>query len=168
VSYRVKQEISTREKESRKQREDEERKREIGDVEKNFAIKMSEAIDDDPGFGTMRDTVGTMIDYNFGVAIKQSENSPELIRYLYNNTAEISRLQAIRNPIVQARELMKIEVKLNASQPTPTKTVTQAPKPIETVNASKGTIITVDEDKMPIEDWMEKERQRRIDSRTRK
>jgi hypothetical protein len=145
-----------------KKREEETRMSESARIDAAFQETMAKALEDDPELEDIRNNVGKMISEDMGIAIKQSENAPEVIRYLNDNKKEIERIKTL-NPVAQVRELVKIEAKI-MNPPTRTeKTITQAPKPVSTVNASKGTIMAVDEEKMSTEEWIKKERQRRLD-----
>lgn len=156
-----------RQKDEQARGEAEKKKQAQAQIDAEFSKRIQSAIDEDPELETVKDEIGYLITYEMGTAIKQSENAPDLIRYLHSNQQEIARIKAL-NPIAQIRELVKIENKiLNPPQPKP-KTITQAPEPISTVNASKGTIIEVDEDKMSTAEWIEKERQRRAEKFKRK
>jgi hypothetical protein len=142
------------------QKKAEQEQKSYAEINQSFANKIREAADIDPDIETKRDEVGMLISTNMGIAIKQSEYAPELISFLHANKAEIDRINKL-SPIAQIRELVKIENKLNAPATTTTKTITQAPNPIKTVNTTTGTVMSVDEDNMSTEDWMKKERERR-------
>ena len=139
---------------------------EMQKIDSAFAERMEAAIDEDPELATIRDSVGRAITPNMGVAIKQSENAPDIIRYLNDNRKEIDRIKVL-NPIAQVRELVKIENKIMNPTNTEAKNITQAPKPVKTVNASKGAIVSVDDEKLSTAEWMEKERQRIRDKNKR-
>lgn len=80
----------------------------------------------------------------------------KLIHHLGSDLDEAARILALP-PVQMARELTKLEFKLN--QPPPPKPVSKAPapiKPIGTGNVSDGDL----RDDLPIDEWMRRERER--------
>lgn len=96
---------------------------------------------------------GTMQD-----AISESDVGPQLLRYFANNKAEATRLSAL-NPTSALREVGRIEAAI-INKPAPAvKHVTGAPEPIKPVGS--GRAIDVDEDTIPMSEYMARERERK-------
>jgi len=97
--------------------------------------------------------------------IKASDAGPDIAYYLGSNPKEADRIARL-SPILQAKEIGKIEVKL-ASDP-PTKKVTNAPAPIAPVtsrNSGAPAYDTTDPRSiktMSASEWIEADRQRLI------
>jgi len=95
--------------------------------------------------------------------IRESEFGPDVAYYLGSNVKEAERISKL-SPMLQAKELGKIEVKL-ATDP-PVKKTSSAPAPIARVNARGGTGKVLDTTdprsvkEMSTSDWIEAERQR--------
>ena len=85
--------------------------------------------------------------------IWNSEVGPKMIRYLNDHRDEAQRI-ASSPPIVGIREMVKIETNLISAPAPEIKKVSQAPEPIKPVNP-KGPQ-TVDEEKIPTADWIER------------
>jgi len=97
-------------------------------------------------------------------AIRESDVGPKLLRHFANNRAEVLRLAAL-SPATQLREIGKIEAAIiNKPQPA-VKRVSQAPEPIKPVGGNSSS--DVDEDKMPMSDYLARERARAADKRKR-
>ena len=97
--------------------------------------------------------------------IKASDVGPDIAYYLGSNPKEAERIFRL-SPILQAKEIGKIEVKL-ASSP-PTRKVTNAPAPIAPVTARSSGSASYDTTDprstktMSTSEWIEAERQRQI------
>lgn len=97
--------------------------------------------------------------------IKASDLGPDLAYWLGSNPKEADRISRL-SPLLQAREIGKIEAKL-ASEP-PQKKTTSAPEPIRPVSAravNPGVTDTTDPrsiQTMSASDWIAAERQRQI------
>jgi hypothetical protein len=98
--------------------------------------------------------------------IKSSDLGPDLAYWLGSNPKEAERISRL-SPLLQAREIGKIEAKLG-SEPVQKKT-TSAPEPIRPVSAravNPGVTDTTDPravKTMSTSDWIAAERQRQID-----
>lgn len=98
-------------------------------------------------------------------AIQSSDVGPDVAYYLATNIKEADRISRL-SPILQAREIGKIEAKL-ADAP-PVKKTTNAPAPISPVtarNSSNPSYDTTDPrsvKNMSTSEWIEAERQRQI------
>lgn len=99
-------------------------------------------------------------------AIQASDIGPDIAYYLGSNPKEAARIADLKSPVLQAKELGKIEAKL-ASDP-PVKKTTSAPAPITPV-AGRGTgapsYDTTDPrsmKNMSTSEWIEAERQRQV------
>ena len=97
--------------------------------------------------------------------IKASEIGPDLAYWLGSNPKEADRISRL-SPIMQAREIGKIEAKLGIEPPQ--KKTTSAPEPIRPVNAravNPGVVDTTDPrstQTMSTSEWIAAERQRQI------
>lgn len=97
--------------------------------------------------------------------IKASDIGPDLAYWLGSNPKEADRISRL-SPLLQAREIGKIEAKL-ASEP-PQKKTTSAPEPIRPVSAravNPGVVDTTDPrstQTMSASEWIAAERQRQI------
>mgnify|MGYP003344762929 CR=1 FL=1 len=97
--------------------------------------------------------------------IKASEIGPELAYWLGSNPKEADRISRM-SPLLQAREIGKIEAKLSAEPPQ--KKTTSAPEPIRPVSAravNPGVVDTTDPrsvQTMSASEWIAAERQRQI------
>lgn len=98
-------------------------------------------------------------------AIKASDVGPDVAYYLGSNPKEAARISRL-SPLLQAKEIGKIEVKVT-SEP-PVKKTTSAPAPITPVSAratTTGVIDTTDPRSiktMSTSEWIEAERQRQM------
>jgi hypothetical protein len=97
--------------------------------------------------------------------IKASDIGPDLAYWLGSNPKEADRISRL-SPLLQAREIGKVEAKL-AAEP-PQKKTTSAPEPIRPVNAravNPGVTDTTDPrstQSMDVSAWIAAERQRQI------
>ena len=97
--------------------------------------------------------------------IQASETGPDVIYYLGSNPKEASRIARLA-PLLQAREIGKIEARL-ASNP-PAKKTTAAPAPIAPVTARSANAPAFDTTDprsvktMSTSEWIEAERLRQI------
>jgi hypothetical protein len=98
-------------------------------------------------------------------AIQASENGPDVAYYLGTNLKEASRISGL-SPILQAREIGKIEAKLSADPVV--KRTSSAPAPISPVNARASKTSSYDTTDprstktMSASEWIEAERARQI------
>ena len=98
--------------------------------------------------------------------IKSSDLGPDLAYWLGSNPKEADRISRL-SPLLQAREIGKIEAKLTAEPPQ--KKTSSAPEPIRPVSAraaNPGVTDTTDPRSvktMSTSDWIAAERQRQID-----
>ena len=88
-----------------------------------------------------------------------SENPGELAIHLYNNPAELNVINNMP-PIMQVRELSRIEGSLVKAPVKATRTISQAPAPIKPSGASG--ITPTNEETMSDEQWMKHQRDKRI------
>ena len=97
--------------------------------------------------------------------IKASDLGPDLAYWLGSNPKEADRISRL-SPLLQAREIGKIEAKLGAEPPQ--KKTTSAPEPIRPVSAravNPGVVDTTDPrstQTMSASEWIAAERQRQI------
>jgi hypothetical protein len=99
-------------------------------------------------------------------AIQASDIGPEVIYYLGSNPKEASRISRL-SPVLQAKEIGKIEVNLTTNPPV--KKTSTAPAPLAPVTATRSNsgprYDTTDPrslKSMSTSDWIEAERQRQI------
>lgn len=98
-------------------------------------------------------------------AIKASDVGPDVAYYLGSNPKEAARISRL-SPLLQAKEIGRIEVKV-ASEP-PVKKTTSAPAPITPVTARASTTGVIDTTdprsikSLSTSEWIEAERQRQI------
>ena len=98
--------------------------------------------------------------------IQASDIGPDIAYYLGSNPKEAARIAALNSPILQAKEIGKIEAKI-ASEPVLKKT-TSAPPPIAPISgrsAGSPSYDTTDPrsiKNMSTSEWIEAERQRQI------
>lgn len=98
-------------------------------------------------------------------AIQASEIGPEVLYHLGTNPKEAARIARL-DPILQAREIGKIEVQLGAAPPV--KRTSNAPAPIDPVTprASGAPVFDTTDPRsvksMSTSEWIEAERQRQI------
>ena len=97
--------------------------------------------------------------------IQATENGPDVIYYLGSNPKEAERIARL-SPLLQAREIGKIEAKLGANPPA--KKTSTAPAPIAPVTARTSGAPAYDTTDprsvkaMSTSDWIEAERLRQI------
>ena len=97
--------------------------------------------------------------------IKASDMGPELAYWLGSNPKEADRISRL-SPLMQAREIGRIEAKISAEPPK--KKTTSAPEPIRPVSARAGNPGVTDTtdprsvQTMSTSDWIAAERQRQI------
>lgn len=97
-------------------------------------------------------------------AIRESDVGPKLLRHFANNKAEVLRLAAL-SPVTQLREIGRIEAGiLNKPQPV-VKHVTSAPEPVKPLGG--GTAVVDDDDKVPMQEYLNRERLRAVERRKR-
>lgn len=98
--------------------------------------------------------------------IQASDIGPDIAYYLGSNPKEAARIAALNSPIIQAKEIGKIEAKL-ASEPVLRKT-TSAPPPIAPISGRGSGAPSYDTTdprsikNMTTSEWIEAERQRQI------
>lgn len=98
-------------------------------------------------------------------AIMASEVGPDIAYYLASNTREAAAIYALP-PILQAKEIGKLEAKLAAAPPV--KRTTKAPDPISPVKSRQSSAPSYDTtdprsvQSMSVSEWIEAERQRQI------
>lgn len=98
--------------------------------------------------------------------IQASDIGPDIAYYLGSNPKEAARIAALKSPILQAKEIGKIEAKM-ASEPVLRKT-TSAPPPIAPISGRGSGAPSYDTTdprsikNMTTSEWIEAERQRQI------
>lgn len=129
----------------------------VGQVEQQFQERMEKAYETDPELRDVFDDPDFLPKNNpmsFAIAgvVKSSEEAPRLIRYLYDNPAEVAKLYKM-NPLAAALELGRIQERLlNSKTTSQTKKVSDAPPPAKTAT-SKGSSVDVDEDSLSMEEF---------------
>lgn len=98
--------------------------------------------------------------------IQASDNGPDIAYYLGSNPKEAARIAALKSPILQAKEIGKIEAKI-ASEPVLRKT-TSAPPPIAPISGRGSGSPSYDTTdpraikNMSTSEWIEADRQRQM------
>lgn len=99
-------------------------------------------------------------------AIRSAENGPDVAYHLGSNPKEAERIARL-SPLLQAKEIGRIEAKLS-NEPPKAKQTTRAPEPISPVNSARPSSAAVDTTDprsiktMTTSQWIEAERQRQI------
>jgi hypothetical protein len=98
-------------------------------------------------------------------AIRESDVGPKLLRHFANNRAEVTRLAGM-SPVTQLREIGRIEAGIiNKPQPV-VKHVSNAPDPLKPLGGNGPT--DVDDDKIPMSEYLARERLRTTDRQKRR
>jgi hypothetical protein len=113
------------------------------DADKTWAQKQTEFIKSKPDYADKvlkepRDG-GPVITKSMGEIIRESAQGPAVAYYLAENT-EQSALIAQMPPLQQAREIGRIEAKLEAAKLPPKPLVSQAPPPVNKVDTDEAVI----------------------------
>ena len=139
-------------------------KSEADKIISDFNARIEKAYEDDPD---IIDAVEAMkqpgrVSDNVGTVITASEFAPQLIKFLNANPKELAKLN-ILGPMATAKEIGKIEARLQ-NQPKPeVKRVSSAPEPLKTVTPVGATI--TDEDDLPIADYIRAKNAKQFASR---
>jgi len=132
------------------------REREVHD---NFIKRMNEAAKDDPlidemmndpdFFPSNRPEVTPVVSI-----IKESDMAPKILSHLYTHRDELERILRL-TPILAAREIGKLEIKISGTPGSQPKKVSQAPKPVKPVgDGGGGPVSPDDDDGQSTEDFM--------------
>ena len=121
-------------------------------IEKDFQERIALATEENPILEDILADKNLTISPAMAEVIKGSDMSPQLLIYLNDNRKEAKRLSLL-SPVMAAREMGKLEATIaTAPKPAPPKKISSAPEPIKTVSGVGET--KVDEDKLPIDDWV--------------
>lgn len=107
-----------------------------------------------------------MISDAMAEAIRSADNGPDIAYHLGSNPKEAERIFRL-SPLLQAKEIGRIEAKLSGEPPT-TKQTTRAPAPISPVGSTRTSSPTYDTTDprsvktMTTSQWIEAERQRQV------
>jgi hypothetical protein len=107
-----------------------------------------------------------MISDAMAEAIRSADNGPDIAYHLGSNPKEAERIARL-SPLLQAKEIGRIEAKLS-DEPPATKQTTRAPAPISPVGSARTTSTSVETTDprsiktMTTSQWIEAERQRQI------
>ena len=176
VKYDLKQE------QERERQEENNRKQQAAarDVETKFQERIDAAAEEDPEIMTIQTDKTLPLSYAMAMAVKESDVSPKLLRYLHDNREEAKKIFDLApswvdprtgqimqagNPLAAAKAIGRLEAKLSiVAEPKPKpKIVTAAPEPVKTVTdhggGGNGVVPRLD-DSTPTADWI-KERNRR-------
>ena len=155
-------------------------------VEAKFQERLEAAAETDPDILTIT-TEKWPCSYAMGQAIKESDASPKLLRYLFDHQDEAKtiydlapswldqngRLVQGGNPLAAARAIGRLEAKLTmaapaAPKPAPTKIVTAAPEPVTTVSDRGGTPVVAQlDDSTDAKEWIRERNRREFAARKR-
>jgi hypothetical protein len=83
-------------------------------------------------------------------ALLEADNSQDIVYHLGKNLEEAARIAALP-PYAQAKEIGKLEEKLNAQ---PKKQISKAPAPITPVSTGKASNDSALSDDLPIDEWI--------------
>ena len=148
--------------EFRAEQQQQDSKQRIEVFNETFQTRINQAAQKDPDILDIVNDRSLPISQPMAVVIKESEQAPDVLRYLSNNRDESRRI-AQMNPIAAAREIGKIEYKLSNQPKTEIKKVSQAPEPIKPVE-SKGAQ-SVELDKLPMDEYVKRRNQEQYGKR---
>lgn len=135
------------------------------EIEETFAEREDEARSKYDDFDQVAYNPNLRVTDVMAETIKASDLGPDLAYWLGSNPKEADRISRL-SPLLQAREIGKIEAKISAEPPQ--KKTTSAPAPIKPVTAratNPGVTDTTDPrstQTMSTSDWIAAERQRQI------
>lgn len=112
------------------------KQRAIEQLEATWEQRLQAETEKDEAFEEYVERVGTKITPLAGVAIKEAEKGPEIVRFLGENPAELKRISQL-TPAAQVREIGKIEARLE-SKPAAKAVAPKAPQPVTPVKGSSG------------------------------
>jgi len=118
-----------------------------------FNARIEKFAEIDPDISSIVNDQTLPISTPMAAVIRRSENGPMLLRYLSNNRQEALRISRL-TPLAAAMEIGRLEMKITSVPKTEVKKVSQAPNPIQTVKPTATG--PVDEDALPVEDWITK------------
>jgi hypothetical protein len=140
-------------------------------VTKTFLTNLSKEAEVDPDITTIANTFHLPgpnhipLTGHMQEAIRESDVGPKLLRYFANNKSEATRLAGM-SPTTQLREIGRIEASI-INKPAPqVRSVSLAPDPINPVGGGDNT--PVDEDKIPMTEYLARERAAQTAKRTRR
>lgn len=124
-------------------------------IDQQFTEKLHKAAELDPEVIEIVQDVTLPISNDMADLIKQSDLSIELLKHFNENRTAAHKLMSM-TPAQVGLEIGRIEAAIIAKTktPEPTKKVSMAPEPMQTVTPSG--ITDPDPDTMPIEDWMKR------------
>lgn len=123
-----------------------------------FATRIQAAIEKDPQIAEIINDTTMPVSKPMAEVIQSSENAPELLKWLDANRTDARRISGL-SPVLAARELALIEARFQAAPtPAPPTVVSRAPEPIATVSSVGASAI--DEDTLPMTEWIARERER--------
>ena len=134
-------------------------------IEDSYAEREEAAMDKYDDFDQVVKNPNLPISEAMAEAIKTSEVGPDVAYYLGTNIKEAARISKL-SPLLQAKEIGKIEAKLSDNPPV--KKTTQAPAPISPVTARSTGVSAYDTTDprstktMSDSEWIEAERKRQM------
>lgn len=147
ILAKAEQRITQRYEEQQRQQEEFSRLR-------TFEERMEAAAKEDPTILDIKNDQTLPVSMSMAEVIKMSEMAPDILRWIDQNRAEATRISRLP-PFLAAKELGVVEAMLkNKPAPTPPPRVSAAPEPIKTVTPVGNT--EIDEDKMPLEEWIKR------------
>jgi hypothetical protein len=149
AKYELRQELQAEKAQEEKTRET----KTAQEADKAFMDRMEKAAENDPDLLVEFRDPSLPVSPHMAAVIKESDVAPKIIRYLLDNRAESTRISQLA-PLAAARAIGKLEEKITSAptRPTPQKTVSQAPEPIQTLDTKGKTV--VDLDNLPIDEFM--------------
>jgi len=161
--YEARQEFGTQAQQHQRQQTD-------AQITASFQKRLNEEAALDPDIKTIADTFHLPGPNHLPLtdpmqeAIRESDVGPKLLRYFANNKPEVLRLASL-SPVTQLREIGRIEASIiNKPQPV-VKHVSAAPDPIKPLNS--GGNVDADDDKIPMAEYLAREKARQAERRKR-
>lgn len=125
-------------------------------VAEKFQRRIDEASREDPQLLDIVNDRTLPVSRDMVPLIQESEQAPEILRWLNTNRREAQRIASLGSPIAIAREFGRIEAELRlAPKPEPPKRVSAAPEPIKIVSPVSSA--TIDEDNLSMEEYHRRE-----------
>lgn len=137
---------------------------EAAQVERKFREQINKAVETDPNIARLLTDKTFPVSDSMAFVIKRSDIAPKILRYLNENRSESLKISEM-SPIEAATRLGEIsaEIKAKDKKVEPTKQVSQAPNPIQTVKSTGS--MDVDEDKLSTSEWIKRRNEKQFGKR---
>jgi hypothetical protein len=128
------------------------------ELDRRHQERLTKAIAADPTLEEAISDPGLPISPPMTFVIKDSEEGPEIARYLADHKPQAERISGM-HPLQAVREMGIIEGMLKAaksapSQPETPRTVSQAPEPVRPTGGTRGAVTTDDDEKVSIDEFI--------------